>query len=628
MPKNTTKKFVGPAGSFVQMMKQAFIGQGANPNDIIVQDLYSYNPPQTNNGGSIKGLFNSKSNVLDEMRAMSAPDRAILQSILAIYNEHIDTKRDILAQARNLFDTDVIQTLVEVLIDDGFNSFQNEKDEFKIEYILDDEDLQNLGEEYQKQVQNVFDEFVDKFSLKTKVAEIVPDLIRDGEYAFGVLFKDGKGITNIIDDLDVINLLPFYENDKLAFVINQNHFDDSNKTTIGTMTMEQEKPVAYKPDNIVFFRLQNTTKLRINMSLFYDTEFRRNFLAKTGLKLPKYIRSALPLYYGAIKTLNRIKIMDNVATVLDLNDILKPEIVHVSVPAMANSKDANQIVANYERHLNDIESAGLDESCDFATLAAMANRRKVLPVWLDNKGSLSSAGINQSSKSQGAWDAVDRLRNLAAVQMGIPPFYLNITGTPIEKAQIIKLYSRYTRKLTALQNTLANGIKDFLMIHCKYKGLNISRDNISIKFKALTSGDCLDDTDLMCAVVTSMGDLYKALDEITSSDNNYLVLDDEQFKQLFNDITSRYLNISNLIRYDKNKFNAPVGEGGGDGFESLGGPSGDHGLDMGGEGPDSFDMGGNNSVPDSQSAEATYDDFVDATNDISVPGTEPAIEDI
>ena len=48
-------------------------------------------------------------------------------------------------------------------------------------------------------------------------------MLRDGEYAFGILFdtEDKKGITDIIDDFDVINLLPFYENDKLAFVINQ-----------------------------------------------------------------------------------------------------------------------------------------------------------------------------------------------------------------------------------------------------------------------------------------------------------------------------------------------------------------------------------------------------------------------
>jgi hypothetical protein len=222
-----SKQFRGIAADFIKAMKTQFIGKGADPNDIIVQDLYNYNPP-SNQSNIIKF---DKANALDEFRSMSKEERSIFSSLLAVYNEHITTKREILTQARNLFETDIIQTVIDVMIDDGFNSFCNEKEEFKIEYVLDDDDLDNLGEEYQQQIQNVIDDFVDKFSLKTKVAEIVPELLRDGEYAFGVLFEDKKGITDVVDDFDVINLLPFYEGDKLAFVINQNKFEDTSKSS-------------------------------------------------------------------------------------------------------------------------------------------------------------------------------------------------------------------------------------------------------------------------------------------------------------------------------------------------------------------------------------------------------------
>ena len=38
------KQWKGIAADFIKAMKTSFIGQGANPNDIIVQDLYSFAP--------------------------------------------------------------------------------------------------------------------------------------------------------------------------------------------------------------------------------------------------------------------------------------------------------------------------------------------------------------------------------------------------------------------------------------------------------------------------------------------------------------------------------------------------------------------------------------------------------
>lgn len=617
------RQFKGIAADFINAMKKQFIGRGADPNDIFVQDLFNYNPPNNNNMGRLTKL--AKSNALDEYAALTPQDRHILSTILAVYNENIQTKRDILTQARNLFETsDIVQTIIDVMIDDGFNSFQNEKEEFKIEYTLDKEDLENLGEEYQQQVQNIIDDLVEKFAIKSRVAEIVPDLLRDGEYAFGVLFdeKGEKGITEIVDDLDVINLIPFYDNNKLAFVINQNNFNnnkENGKNPLLGNYMQNEKPVAYKPDNIVFFRLNGPTKKRINMSCFYDSEFKKIFHEKTGIKLPKYIRTSLPIYYNAMKNLNRLKIMDNVSTVLDLNDILKPEVVHVTVPTNTSPQEAQEIIRNYERQLNDMSGFESGDALDLSTLAAQANRRKVLPQWMDTKGSLNSAGINQSAKGENAWNSADKIRNLIALNVGIPPFYINVSGTPIEKAQIIKLYSRYTRKLTSLQKTLADGIKDLIMIHMEHKGLRINRNNINVKFKAITSGDSLDDTDLLVGLVTGIGDLYKALDEITASEHNNLELDDEQFKQLFDDWTGKYLNISNLIKINKNKFDNVDGEEEG-GFEPIGSPSPrEHTPAQAPESNIGGPIGG---------GDDSYDDFVSASNDIGVPGTEPAIEEI
>ena len=565
------KQFKGIAKDFINNMRLHFIGKGADPNDIFVQDLFSYEPPTNKVATGL--LSRQRKNFVNQL---TTEDRKILETILQVYNEHVTTKREVLTQSRKLFDTDIVQTVIDVMIDDGFNSFNNEDEEFRIEYDLSEDDRDAVGQSFQEQVQNEIDSFVEKFAIKSKVAELVPELLRDGEYALGILFDDEgkKGITEIVDELDVINLIPFYNNDKLAFVINQNEFDNTKKNRFNFANNTINLPSVYKPDNVVFFRLKGATKKRINMSTFYDAEFRNLFFERTNIKLPKYVRISLPIYASAMKNLNRLQLMENISTVLDLGDVLKPEIVTVTVPSNTNATEAQQIIRDYERQLNDASGFGDTDALDISTLATQANRRKVLPQWMDSKGTLTTAGINQQSKSEGTWNSIAHLRNLIALSIGIPPFYINLTEGAQDKAQIIKLYSRYTRKLTSLQKSLADGIKDLIMIHLEKRGLNISRANLSVKFKAITSGDSLDDTDMMVATVTGINDLYKGIEEITSSSNNNLVIDDQQFKELFDNLTSRYLNISDLIKIDDNKFNED--EFGGDdedgGFEPLGSP--------------------------------------------------------
>lgn len=615
------KTFRGVAKDFVNAMRLNFIGKGADPNSIIVQDLYDYQP-SSNNLASYRGISNNKNQI--DIFSMSPQDRKLFENLLAVYNTHISTKRELLIQARKLFDTDVVQTVIDVMIDDGFNSFINEEEEFRITYELSEDEKEVLGESFQEEVQSHIDDFVETFSIKTLVPELLPELLRDGEYALGVLFEEGKGITEIVDDMDVINLLPFYLNDKLTFVMKQNNYSSYHSSDYqggsGVFLNNDfvNPPVFYKPENVVFFRLKYFSKQRINMSDFYNTEFRNNFYEHTGIRLPKFVRICKPIYSSAIKNLNRLQIMEDINTVLDLYQILKPDIVNVSVPQNTSAPEAAQIIRDYERQLNDVSAFTDSDSLDLPTLATMANRRKVLPQWLDGKGTVSRSDINTSEKTGDSRDSIQFLRNLIAVSIGIPPFYINILdNNPLDKAQTIKLYSRYTKKLTSLQKSLADGIKDLLMIHLKYLGLNISRSNLSVKFKAITSGDSLDDTDMMVATVTGINELYKGVSEISQDENNDLVLDSAQFKELFDNLTSRYLNISDLLIIDENKFTDVAGAEPQDGdFELSGTSGGSSDFEIG-----STDLGVND-------VEATADTGTDTSyQDFVADTTAPEIEE-
>ena len=593
------KQFKGIAKNFIDAMKQNFIGKGAEANDIIVQDLYSYEPVKVQKGSILtKGYKNgTDKNLAKEM----------YEQLFQIYKEHISNKRQLLQQSRALFDTDVVQTIIDVIMDDGFNSFIDDQDEFRIEYHLPEEERDNLGETYEQEIQGYVDEFVDKFAIKTRIPEMIPELLRDGEYAFGIITEENKGITDIVDDLDVINLLPFYLNDKLTFVMKQD--EPAMKSGLGSSRykmandLNQTKPTIYKPENIVFFRLKYFQKERINLSEFYNTEFRNDFYKETGVRLPKFIRVCRPIYYSAIRNLNKLQIMENLNTILEMFAILRPEIVNISVPAITTPGEATQIVRDYERRLNDVSALTEVEALDMPTLASMANKRTVIPQWLDGKGTLSMNNVNDTHKASDSWENIDKLRTLIAVSVGIPPFYITLNGQPAEKHQTVKQFSRYTKKLTSLQKSLADGIKELIIRHLSLKGINIDPNNLLVKFKSLTSGDSLDDTDMMVATIEGINNLYKGIEEICASEHNSLVIDSEQFKELFDSLTSKYLNISNLLKIDEHKFDDPDAD-----FSDAGSPT-DNGFDE----TEPVEIGANERP--SGSEDTSYEEFSNSTGD-------------
>ena len=95
--------------------------------------------------------------------------------------------------------------------------------------------------------------------------------------------------------------------------------------------------------------------------------------------------------------------MENVSTVLDVSEILKPEIVTVTVPPTTNAQEAQQIIRDYERQLNDNSALADSGQLDISTLGAQSNRRKVLPQWADSKGTITQTGIGNQPISDNAW---------------------------------------------------------------------------------------------------------------------------------------------------------------------------------------------------------------------------------
>ena len=91
------RKFKGLARDFINAIKTQFIGQGAKPEDIFIQDLYNYE-------GSVSTNVSLKNNDIATFNKLTTEDRKILDVVLKVYNENIKTKRELLEQSRQLFE--------------------------------------------------------------------------------------------------------------------------------------------------------------------------------------------------------------------------------------------------------------------------------------------------------------------------------------------------------------------------------------------------------------------------------------------------------------------------------------------------------------------------------------------
>lgn len=537
---------------------------GIKREDIIIDDIYNLGSV---GGGTKTQLMDNKPMRMEDID----PDvKEVVQGISQTYDENIKVKEEMLTKSRELYETTAVQTIVDVSLDDGFNNFKEDKD-FVISYEPNVDDEDKLGEDFIKKVQDEIDDFADKSGIKDIVADIVPEIIRDGEHALAIRIEQGKGVTGINDDIDVKDMLPYYRGNNLAFVL--------EKTIEEKGFSQQERLRLYNPDNIIFFRLKHFNKKKLNLdTLGLTNEAKGKFKKELNLSIPKYIRICLPLYYSALDDIETLQTMEKLASAQDFVNLMRSQIIGIGVPANTTSEDAKKVIREYERHLNEvIQSIDTFKDMTVDQLVSMAGNKKLLPNFSDGKGSVTPFDLGNNDKTTQSRDSVAAQRNQVALTTGFPTYYFTNSETPQEKAVTMKLYSRYTKKLTALQVCAAEGTEEIVYRHLKAKNMNVKRSAIKVRFKSLTNGDVLDDVDVLVATVTGLADMYDALEKIASSENNDLVIDSDKLQEIWDIYTSNIVNIQGLLKKDENKFANPD-EDMGDYSGFSGGPSRPSGL--------------------------------------------------
>lgn len=456
-----------------------------------------------------------------DIRHYTGEDVHVASALAAVYTKSIQTRRDFLLEFDRIKSFYIIQALLVALIEDALTPDVTTGEVLEVT----SQNPKIAGE--LKLLQQLFD-------FDQIVNNIAPDLISYGEYTLRLRVEKDKGILDIIDDLDQTRIVAFYQQGFPYRFIRQTERDI-------------EVYPAYKFAHFVYG--QNKLRVKIENEFMEVGNFRDQF----GHPYPAYARIGRPLMYGVLSKIKELMVLEQLIPASKLNQLLTGSLVGLQVPPSMSPDEGFKAARRYEQILN--RHRGVERGTGEITIVdiiSVAGKIRVLPQF-GEKGQLSN--INDVKERRDVDDLLGSVRDIREVictSIGFPPEIL-FGGEGGPKSELLKRYSRYLRKLKAVQQTIARGILQICLIHLTNRGIEAKVDDIQVIFRnELVNIDELEKLEFNDAVVSMVTNINRFVQEILENPALAVVVDQEAYQ-------SWLYRIFNMLGRDANFIKPPEG---------------------------------------------------------------------
>lgn len=451
------------------------------------------------------------------LRDYTGQDVQIASALSAVYTKSIQTRRDFLLEFDRIKSFYLIQGLLNALVEDSLTpdvttgeiveiTSQNEKvaGELKL--------LQQL------------------FNFDQIVNDIIMDLLSYGEYTLRLKVEKGRGVTDIVDDLDQSRIVAFYQQGYPYRFIRQTERDI-------------EIYPAYKFAHFVY----GNNRLRVKI----ENEFLEvgNFEDQFGNPYPAYARVGRPLMYGVLSKIKELMVLEQLIPASKLNQLLTGSLVGLQIPGSMSPDEGFKAARRYEQILN--RHKGVDRGSGELTIVdiiSVAGKIRVLPQFGD-KGQLTN--INDVKENRTVDDLMASIRDIREIictSMGFPPEIL-FGGEGGAKAEFLKRYSRYLRKLKAIQYAISHGLTQVCLAHLANRGVEVKIEDIQVIFRnELVNIDELEKLEFNDAVVGMVANINRFVQEILENPAMESVIDQEAYQAWLYRIFNSLGRDTNFIR--------------------------------------------------------------------------------
>ena len=519
------------------------------------------------------------------------------QQIIEQIGGSITNRANLFARLRNFKDDPIAIMIIDIFIEDAFSQTDN-RDFYQIEYqpnldkngkqnkdkdISGDKNKNGIKDSREKDIKKEIADLEDKFKLKAKFKNVLPDLLLLGEYMWSTEYKQGEGLVSITDNVLVDNVLGIYKNEETTSYV------ELTQQRLGTVNQTMKE----LPKDSILHMVLNPGKIRFfitdclatytgsanytnssrwvsgwnNSTSRYSSWNTSNTLddpsdnyrmpnnqpPEPGAKmLSKYVGTGRSVLYSSLKYLERLSLLDMTNLALLLKRTLTPTIMTLQVPDSYSYKKALQAAQSYTQLFYDtgedvrnlFQSNG-QNNINFNKILELSQKFTAMPVWGDGKGTLQSLDLVDTRDNR---EAIDDIKRDISNTSGLPYYYFIPDQGGIEKKETLKTHARYARKLHELQQSVANPIIETHYNNLKYKGYDIDRDDLVVTFKSIVNSDALENIEQIINLFTAINEIVVSLDNLKMSQSLNVEIITKEFMKYFRHITDPYPFISAIVK--------------------------------------------------------------------------------
>lgn len=473
-----------------------------------------------------------------QLRGFRAVDTPLSQLGLDTYQTNNNTKKQqldkqviwTLQERNNLFnridtiaDHHIARKIRDIIISDGFNEINNSNELF-IKYT-DPKDPEKA---------EMFTEDIQKMIRRTGFLEILRDNIFSEGFRYGEIFlsktvENGRGVIEVVDDLDLREHIAVYSKANLLGAIRLN--PKSRQRVLDGDFIPADK--------IAHFMLNYDRK---NLHLTIGKNFEQ---MQTLIK--EKIRFASPILEPVVDLIKQYNQLEQISTAIEVARAIQPILLGVGVSPEQDMTKISRQLQDWSNALNKNKNSVINnlDSLDQQTLLKNMQTIELIPYDVENNANaMKQIVLNYGDTN--LTEKINDVRKTIAIAVGIPEQYISTStynGQKDTKEDTIQTNPCYSMMLSRIQILLAKGVREFVYSHLKAKYSNdegvlrreVDKDNIEIIFQSSTNlNDRLENESMMLRG-EMMSSLLGVIDSIAGSPNIQAKVTTQMFLDMWRD---------------------------------------------------------------------------------------------
>lgn len=461
----------------------------------------------------------------------------VASAYAAVYTKVANTRRKLIREVDQISMFYLVDVIVSQLVEDSLSP------EIGTGKVLR---LKGKSDEIQKEI----DMLVNKYLIDSALPlAVTPDIIKYGEYYLGTKVNPSKENSkeeqpkenietkeNIYDpgtDGRMKALLKSDNPSKSDGVKGKDEYgltdltDDVDQTSVIALTtygdtegyIHEERPLSgilrkKEPADFIRFALSSQ---RVRVDLAQEFNISPEKLREIGI--PRFLRVGKSIIHPILSKLKELELLEAMVPATKLSKMSNGSLVGVQVPAGYDIEKAIEAAKKVEGTLN--SKIGVDMRSGEMTverITSAAGRYKVVPLFGD-KGSLQRMDY-QTDEPDELLNTNKDLRETILSSAGIPAEIV-FGGDGTTGREMLKKYSRYLRRLKAIQKAVEEGIRQIIYIHLVNKGIKFTAEDVTIEFcNKLIEIDNLDKLEYMDTTIGMINNIKQFVFDMANPEIN------------------------------------------------------------------------------------------------------------